>query len=311
MVVLLGNGVLCGKPYILLSVQTVGEAGTGKSGNGLVNVVQTLDNAVGLEIVDQLAGFLALSIGHNQLRLTAALHLHLGVLVHIPISVTGNGNGLCPGRNVGGNALDQDGGSEHGTIQDGTDGAVGGLPHFLQVVFGHSCCVGCNGSALYSHTVFLGGFCAVQGHLVTGFIPVNQSQVVVIHIQIHIGRDENILDPLPQDPGHFVPVHFDQGRFHLNFAHRGIPPCMKCCIALVKGKNQNQSNNHCCNYADYSGSTRLHIKLLGAEGLYAVHDRCDNHDQDQILGRANAVVPSHNRQSGEKIHDSIPLSVIK
>ena len=47
-VVLLGDGVLGCEPDILMQIQTVVEAGTCKAGDGVVLVVQTLYDAVGI-----------------------------------------------------------------------------------------------------------------------------------------------------------------------------------------------------------------------------------------------------------------------
>src|SRR5699024_7204206 len=110
-------------------------------------------------------------------------------------------DGLGPAGDVGVDALHQDGGPEHGAVQHGADGAVGGFPHFLEVIFLHAGGVGGDGGALDGNAVFFGGVGGINGHLVVGFIAVGQAQVVILGFQIHIGEDEGVLNHLPQDAG--------------------------------------------------------------------------------------------------------------
>ena len=109
-------------------------------------------------------------------------------------------------------------------FQDGPDGTVGAGPHFLQVVFLHPGCIGRNGSAFHRHPVFFRCQGRIDGHLVVCIIPVLHPQVVIFRFQVHIGKDQDILDHLPQDPGHFIPVHFHQRGFHLDFISHGNTP---------------------------------------------------------------------------------------
>ncbi len=109
------------------------EASPGKGADALIQVVEALNDAVSVEVMDQAAGFIAVLVGDHQFRLTAGLYHHLGVFIHIAVSVTGNGDGLGPGGDVGGNALDDNGGAEHGVPSNGI-GAVGGLPHLFEMV---------------------------------------------------------------------------------------------------------------------------------------------------------------------------------
>ena len=219
-VILLGNGILGCEPNVLMQIQTVVEACTGEACDGVVLVVQTLNDTIGiLEVEDQLSGLLALCVGDNQLSLGALLYLHLGVLVHIAVSVTGNGDRCSPGRDIRLNALDQNRGTENRAVQNGTNGAVGALPHLGQIVLRHSCSVRGDGCALDCNAVLLGGVGAVDGYLILGLFPVFQTQIIVLGLEVNIRGQQNVLDPLPQDTGHLVAVHLDQRRCHLNLCH--------------------------------------------------------------------------------------------
>ena len=70
------------------------------------------------------------------------------------------------------------------------------------------------------NTVLLVGIGSVNGDLVLGLVTVQQTQIVILGLQVHIGQDQLILDHLPQDSGHLVAVHLDQRGLHLNFSHK-------------------------------------------------------------------------------------------
>ena len=77
------------------------------------------------KFMDHLAGFVSAFIGADQFNLCADRYVHFGVLVNVTVCMTGNGNGLGPGGNIGRNPLYNDGRTEYGTVKDGADGSVG------------------------------------------------------------------------------------------------------------------------------------------------------------------------------------------
>lgn len=79
-----------------------------------------------------------------------------------------------------------------------------------------------NGCALYSNAILFRRHCGFHSHPVIGTVTVLKAQIIVFGFQIHIGEDQDILDHFPEDPGHFVAVHFYKGRLHGNlliFSH--------------------------------------------------------------------------------------------
>ena len=151
--------------------------------------MHALENARALEVKDGLPDLLPVLAGEDQLRLARAGNAHFAVAVHVPIGVTGDGDGLFPGAHGGGNPLDQDGRAEHRAAHHGADGGIGTLPHLMQVVFLHALSVGGDGGALYRHAQAHGCLGAVDGNLVPGGIPVGQAQVIIFRFQIHIWLD--------------------------------------------------------------------------------------------------------------------------
>ena len=117
------------------------------------------------------------------------------------------------------NAWQRDGCAEHCSVENRADGAVGAFPHFMQVIFRHALVVGGDGGTFHCHTIFFCSFGSLYGNLVSRLVAFYQSQVVVFRLQVNKGKDKFVLDHLPQDSGHLVTVHFDDGGGHLNFFH--------------------------------------------------------------------------------------------
>jgi hypothetical protein len=59
----------------------------------------------------------------------------------------------------------------------------------------------------------------VDGDLIVGLVAVFHPKVVVFEFYIEERVDELVLDVLPDDPGHFVAIEFDDGVGHLDFCH--------------------------------------------------------------------------------------------
>ena len=136
--------------------------------------------------------------------------------------MTGDGDGLLPAADDGLDALDHDGRTEDRAVKDGADGAVGALPHLLEVVLLHALGVGGDGGALDGDAQALGGLGGVDGDLVVGGIAVLQAKVVVLGLEVHVGADELVLDDLPDDAGHLVAVHLDERGLHLDLCHERL-----------------------------------------------------------------------------------------
>ena len=132
------------------------------------------------EVVNQFPALGTIPGCVNQLHLSRTRYLHLRTLVDIAVGMSGNGDGFLPVLNTWFYSLYYNRGAEHGSVQDGADGSVGTLPHFLQVVFLHAGGVGGDGGTFNSHAVLFGGIGGINGYLVVGLIPVFQSKVIVL-----------------------------------------------------------------------------------------------------------------------------------
>ena len=86
-----------------------------------------------------------------KLRMARAGHADFAGLVHIAICVAGDGDGLFPGAHRRLDVCRQNRRAEHRAIQNGTNGGVRALPHFLETVFLHALRVGRDRGALDRH----------------------------------------------------------------------------------------------------------------------------------------------------------------
>ena len=93
----------------------------------------------------------------------------------------------------------------------------------MQLVLVHALGIGGDGGALDRHAILLVGEGGIHGHLICGGIAVGQTQIVVLGLKIHKGEDQLVLDHLPQDAGHLVAVHLDEGRGHFDLFHSRVP----------------------------------------------------------------------------------------
>src|SRR3546814_10581050 len=59
----------------------------------------------------------------------------------------------------------------------------------------------------------------IDGDLVVGLVALLDAQVVIFEVDVEIGEDEALANPLPDDPRHFVAVDLHDGVLHLDLSH--------------------------------------------------------------------------------------------
>ncbi len=159
--------------------------------------MDSLQNTGACEIMDRLPYLTAVLRRKDKLRLTGAWHLDLRILIHVPVSVTGQGDRLLPVSYAWLDPLYNNGRPEHRAVQSRPDRAVGAFPHLFQVIFCHSGRIGRDRRTFYRHTVLLRSLGAVKRHLIVRLIAVLQSQVVILCLQIDIRQQQLVLDHFP------------------------------------------------------------------------------------------------------------------
>ncbi len=112
-----------------------------------------------------------------------------------------------------------DGLAEHDSAEDVADRPVWRLPHLLEVELLNACFVRRDGGALHGDAVLLRGLRRIDRHLVIGGFPVLHPEVVILEFDVEVREDEPVLDELPDDAGHLVAVHLDDGVGDFDLCH--------------------------------------------------------------------------------------------
>lgn len=183
----------------------------GKVDDGSVSVEHAEGDSGALKVVDDLLDGLALGRGPDELELALAGHDVVHGLVLVGVCVAADDDGLLPAGDEPRDVLADDGLAEHGAAEDVPDGAVGALPHLLELELLDSLLVGSDGSALDADVVLLDGVGAVDGDLVVGLVAVLHAQVVSVQLDVQEREDQLVLDQVPDDPGHLIPEDVDDG----------------------------------------------------------------------------------------------------
>jgi hypothetical protein len=73
--------------------------------------------------------------------------------------------------------------------------------------------------ALHADAIFLDRIGRIDGDLVVRLVTLLDREIVVLQIDIEIGKDQAFADPLPDDPRHFVAIKLDDRILHLDLCH--------------------------------------------------------------------------------------------
>ena len=192
--------------------------------NRLIGVVHAHDDSGALELVN-------LPLDRLTTALWSEAHLECATLLDDSIScsvlvtkcMSSNDNGLSPPGHQPGNVLDNDGLSEDSSIELVSNRAIGAFPHLLQFEFLDSGLIGSDGRALNANLAFLYGCSCIQCHLIVCLVTILHAEVEVLNVDVEEGQDQLILNELPDDAGHLVAVHINNGVVNLDFLD-------SCCV---------------------------------------------------------------------------------
>ena len=145
--------------------------------------------------------------------------------------MTANHNRLRPAWHQTWDIGDHDWLTEHDAAENVADRAIWRTPHLLQAKLFNAGFVRRDRGAFDSNAVLFGCIGCVDGDLVVRLITLLDRQVVIFEVDVEIRMDQPVLDHLPDDAGHFVPVHLDDRIFDLDFRH----VCIPCGCTILAG----------------------------------------------------------------------------
>jgi hypothetical protein len=105
------------------------------------------------------------------------------------MGVAADDDGLGPAGHEAGHVGADNGLTEDSSIEDVTDGAVGGFPHLFQLELLDTFFIGGDGSALDTNFVLLDGVGRLDSDLVICGVTVLNGEIVVLEIDVDIGSD--------------------------------------------------------------------------------------------------------------------------
>ena len=106
--------------------------------------------------------------------------------------------------------------------QDVADRAVRAAPHFLEAKFLDPRLIRRDRRAFDGDTDFLGLFSGINGDLIVGAVAFLDPQIVVEQVDIQVWQNEFFLDEIPDDPGHFIAIHFNNRVLDFDLRHWGF-----------------------------------------------------------------------------------------
>lgn len=156
--------------------------------------------------------------GEDQLQLSGLADDVVLAAVLVSVCVSADDNGLSPSRDESWNVADHDWLAEDCSIENVPNGSIGGFPHLLKVEFLNSVLVRGDGCAFDSDLVLQHCVGAVNSNLIVSSVSVFDGQVVVFGLDVDVGVDVLLLDPVPNNLGHLVSVNVDNGASNFDFA---------------------------------------------------------------------------------------------
>jgi len=130
--------------------------------------------------------------------------------------VSSNNDRLSPAGDKLRDILAENGFSEDGTVEVVSDSTIGGLPHLLKLEFFNSSLIRSDCGTLDTDLALFDGSGSIESYFIISGISVFHAEVEIFNVNVEEGKDELVLDVLPDDSGHLITVEFGYGVFNLD-----------------------------------------------------------------------------------------------
>ena len=221
-IVLLEDGVLGGQVARVVAGEGVLHARVGEAVDGIVSVVHAEHDTGTLEVEDlEVSGLRAILRGESHIELTWNLGAEVSGSVLIAKSVSTNDNWSLPAWNEFRDVANDDGCSEDSTADNVSDGSVRRLPHLFEAELLNTGLIRSDSGALDTNLAGLDCLSSLNGNLIVGGVTILHAEIEVLDIQVQVREDKLILDQLPDNSGHLITVHLDDGIGYLDLLSCG------------------------------------------------------------------------------------------
>ena len=218
-VVGLEDRVLRGEIDRIRPGEAVAETGPGEIADRVVEVVHRHRHAGRGEFIHlHLERLGIVGGGEGERQRARSGNLHIGGAVLIAEGMAAHHNRLRPAGHEPRDIADDDRLAEDHAPENVADGAVGALPHLLELEFLNPGLVRGDRGALHAHAMFLDRMSRIDCDLIPGGVAVGDREVVILKIDVEVGENELVLDELPDDPRHLVAIEFHNRPQNLDLA---------------------------------------------------------------------------------------------
>ena len=218
-VVGLEDGVLRREIHREAARQAVTETRPGEVADRIVEVVHRHRHARRRKVVDlHLHRLRAVGWRVGERELPGARDLHVGGPILITEGVTADDDRLRPAGDEARDVADDDRLPEDHAAKDVADRAVGALPHLRQRELLYACLIRRDRGALHADAMLEDRVGGVDRHLVARRLAMLDREVVIPQIDVEVGKNELILDELPDDASHLVAIEFNDRADDLDLA---------------------------------------------------------------------------------------------
>ena len=210
----LEDRVLGGEIDRIVAHQPVIQARTREVADRIVEIEHGERHAAALELVHLMLDARAVLADEADGELALARHAEVRGAVDIAIGMTADDDRLGPAWHEPRDVAANDRLAEDHPAQDVADRPVRRLPHLLEPELLHPRLVGGDGRAFDADAALLDGVGGVDGHLVFGGVAVLDGKIEGAKLDVEVRLDQLVLDQLPDDPRHLIPVEIDDGVLH-------------------------------------------------------------------------------------------------
>ena len=137
--------------------------------------------------------------------------------------MTADDDRLCPARNETRHVAANDRLAENHATENIADCSIRGFPHLLELEFLNTCFIRRDRGAFDANAVFVDRVGGINRDLVICCVTILDREIIIFQVDIEIGMDQLVTNVMPDNPGHFIAIEFDNGVCDFDLRHGACP----------------------------------------------------------------------------------------